>query len=388
MNLAVSHIDGSNWTGGTVYLKNILVALQSLEATERPSVSLLTTDGTDPSSYASLRPFVDAVMPLPNYWNKRSLPKRLLRRVHGTSGEYRELGAFLKAGGIDCVFGRETYGVGFEIPMLVWLYDFQHLHRPEMFSEWEVGDRNRIFTEAAERAKRIVVSSRDALSHFTQFAPASAHKGRVLSFVAQVPSEIYASKPHEVCLEYNLPDRFFYLPNQFWKHKNHAVVIAALAALRRQHPEVTVVCTGNTHDGRNPDHFARLMTEIAKHGLRNQMIVLGMVPHTHTFQLMRQSVAVLQPSLFEGWSTTVEEAKSVGKRMLLSSLPVHREQNPQESVYFDPEDAQALAEKMSQLYMEYAPGPCLHLEEKARECLLPRTQEFGKKFTGIMQEVV
>jgi glycosyltransferase involved in cell wall biosynthesis len=41
---------------------------------------------------------------------------------------------------------------------------------------------------------------------------------------------------------------------------------------------------------------------------------------------MRASTALINPSLFEGWSTTVEEAKSTGTPMILSDLGVHREQ--------------------------------------------------------------
>jgi hypothetical protein len=50
-------------------------------------------------------------------------------------------------------------------------------------------------------------------------------------------------------------------------------------------------------------------------------IAPGVVPHAHVLQLMRQSLAVLQPSLFEGWSMSVEEAKSIGKRGLFRTYP-------------------------------------------------------------------
>ncbi len=385
LNIAVGHIDGSGWTGGTVYLKNVLTALRSLAEDERPRVSLAVAEGTSEGSYAALAPFVDAVLPLP-LSSGGSLPQRLLRRVQGSAGRSRRTGRVLKAAGVDCLFGLDTYGPGFAVPTLAWLYDFQHLHYPEMFAPGENAERSRLFAEAARDAARIVVSSRDALKDFVNFAPESAAKGRVLSFVAQVPADIYDADPGGLCREYHLPERFFYLPNQFWKHKNHTVVIEALARLTHTAPDITIVCTGNTHDARNPSHFAGLLTEIARHGLRDRMILLGLVPHAQTFQLMRQSLAVLQPSLFEGWSTTVEEAKSVGKPMLLSSLAVHREQDPPESVYFDPQDADALAEAMQELHTAWLPGPTLHLEEKARTCLLPRTQAFGRTFLGIARE--
>ena len=60
---------------------------------------------------------------------------------------------------------------------------------------------------------------------------------------------------------------------------------------------------------------------------------------------MRASIAVINPSLIEGWSTTVEEAKSLGVPLILSDIPVHREQN-QEVMFFDPRSARSLAETM------------------------------------------
>jgi hypothetical protein len=59
---------------------------------------------------------------------------------------------------------------------------------------------------------------------------------------------------------------------------------------------------------------------------------------------MHHAIAVLNPSLFEGWSTTVEEAKAQGKQMILSSLPVHMEQAQEHRArFFYPEDSGALA---------------------------------------------
>ena len=69
-----------------------------------------------------------------------------------------------------------------------------------------------------------------------------------------------------------------------------------------------------------------------------------MVPREDLYQLIRQSLAVLQPSLFEGWSTTVEEAKSIGKQIILSDLPVHREQVESGARFFDANDPNSLAE--------------------------------------------
>ncbi|MCH7925666.1 MAG: hypothetical protein IIC51_09045 [Planctomycetes bacterium] len=61
-------------------------------------------------------------------------------------------------------------------------------------------------------------------------------------------------------------------------------------------------------------------------------------------KLRRAATAVVQPSLFEGWSTAVEDARALGKTLFLSDIPVHREQNPPRATYFDPESSEMLAD--------------------------------------------
>jgi glycosyltransferase involved in cell wall biosynthesis len=64
---------------------------------------------------------------------------------------------------------------------------------------------------------------------------------------------------------------------------------------------------------------------------------------------MRASMALLNPSLFEGWSTPVEEARSLGVPLVLSDLDVHREQAGDRAVYFDRHSAPSLADGLQQV---------------------------------------
>jgi glycosyltransferase involved in cell wall biosynthesis len=276
----------------------------------------------------------------------------------------------------------------FRLPTLVWITDFQHLHLPDMFTRQEVDKRNKGYLMMAERADRVVLSSRSVQADFENFAPCMADKARVLPFVAQLPADIFVNDSRWVCDYYHLPERYFFLPNQFWKHKNHQVVIQALSILQSRSPDIKVVCTGNTHDYRTPSYFPELLATISQLGVRDSLILLGMVPHNHVFQLIRQSLAVIQPSLFEGWSTTVEETKSIGKHMILSDIGVHREQAPQQALFFDPRNPQALADCLKKMFNETQPGPNVELEALAREQLPQRTIDFGMKFVEIVREVV
>jgi glycosyltransferase involved in cell wall biosynthesis len=96
---------------------------------------------------------------------------------------------------------------------------------------------------------------------------------------------------------------------------------------------------------------------------------------------------VLQPSLFEGWSTSVEEVKSLGKSIIVSDIPVHREQDPSFALYFDPQNPAELAEKLLKTEKEKRPGPELELEQSARAQLGRRTHAFAQTFYKIITEI-
>jgi glycosyltransferase involved in cell wall biosynthesis len=68
-----------------------------------------------------------------------------------------------------------------------------------------------------------------------------------------------------------------------------------------------------------------------------------MIPLDHVYALLRASIALINPSRFEGWSTTVEEAKSFGVPAILSDIDVHREQTGGTARYFGVDDPQNLA---------------------------------------------
>lgn len=388
LHLAFAYSDGILWTGGLHYLRNLFAAMRSLEEPLQPEISLLVPPKLSRDSYGLLEPYLDRLLYMP------AGPTRSWKLNHWYARAREWLGiappvlSYLRTQSVACLFSTEEYGPHFAMPLLTWIPDFQHHRLPEMFPDDERRERDRRYRRIEQYATRVIVSSRDALNDWARFAPEAMSKARVLSFVAQVPAEVYSADPVWICNHYHLPQRFFYLPNQFWKHKNHQVVLRALDLLHAQHPEIVVVCTGNTRDYRHSQHFAQLQDMIAAKQLATNFIILGAVPHEHVLQLMRQSLAVLQPSLFEGWSTPVEEAKSIGKSIIISDLPVHREQDPPAAAFFDPHDPEQLAHCLKDVFVVKAAGPDVELEAQARAQLPERTRQFGARLIDIAQEAV
>jgi len=390
--IAFTHMPDSIWTAGTHYLKNLFISLRTLDSDMQPEIVLLVSHNAIGDSYKILSPYINEVLhqppppTLPKFWKRQRI--RIEKRIGAWKESEPPIVRHMLKHNIDCIFSSVFLGSNFGVPLFSWIPDFQHLRMPEMFSSAEIENRNKMISESTEAASRVILSSKDALNDFKQFAPKATHKARVVSFVGQISEDAYESDPSIVCDQYHLPKRFIYLPNQFWQHKNHLMVAEALAIAREKRPEIIVVCTGNTNDYRSPLYFGELLEKISNLGVRNNMIILGMVPYKHLIQLIRQSIAVLQPSLFEGWSTTVEEAKSIGKRIIISEISVHKEQDPPEAIFFDPSTPEILSDCLIAAFDNYNPGPDIELEALARNQLQKRTKQLGETFIHTIQEVL
>jgi glycosyltransferase involved in cell wall biosynthesis len=384
LKIAFPQIWDHHWTGGINYITNLAFALKRLAPERRPQLALIPkqesfTDSKDLGFDELL------AAPTPRGRAHRAVDK-LAKKLRLRSPWPNPYDSVLRASSVDVLFASDVSGLPTGYPILGWLPDFQHVRLPEMFTRNELLFRDQLFQHVAERATCVILSSEDAANDFRAFAPRSARKARTLPFVAPVPDEVFGKDPSWVCEKYYLPRKFLFLPNQFWKHKNHSVVLNALGILKNAGIALTVVCTGTTYDYRHPGYFASLLAEVSSAGLRESLILLGFVSRTDYFALMRQSVAVIQPSLFEGWSTTIEEAKSFGKPIIASALSVHREQVP-EGKSFDPNDPNRLAELMTAAH-EGSAGPDLAMEEVARNQWQSRLLDFAARFLTIAEEAV
>jgi glycosyltransferase involved in cell wall biosynthesis len=190
----------------------------------------------------------------------------------------------------------------------------------------------------------------------------------------------------EITAHYDISYEYFYLPNQFWVHKNHQIVIKALNILKKMGKKVLVAASGLSEDYRAPGYYQQLCDLIKKYSIDAEFRYLGMIPYEHVLALMKESIAVINPSFFEGWSSTVEEAKSMGKLLLLSDIVVHREQAPPEGRYFDPNDETMLAEAMLDTIRQYDKLKEYERKRKAASQLTERINAFGDQYESYVVE--
>jgi len=267
---------------------------------------------------------------------------------------------------------------------LFWMPDFQHKALTSLFSKKDVLIRDRKVVSAARSGAMLLSSYSSMLDFDTYYSSYSNCKKYILNFV---PLVNYDYNRVESTLEYfkDKETHIFFLPNQFWRHKNHSVVVDALNMLPENY---IVLCSGAVHDYRSSSHIDELLAKIKDFKLEQRFILLGLLERSEMCALMRKSLAIINPSFFEGWSTTVEEAKAYGKRVILSDLAVHREQDPDGALFFDPKVASELAMRMKQIVNEYNVDDEISREDNARINYDSRVNCFAKQYVELLEDFI
>ena len=368
------------WTGGYYYLLNLLRAIDLKRGDGVRSVLFVP-----PNTPANLlNPFAEIAnveIVRDEHFDARFDRRRLIDALilgsdHGAAKCFR-------AYSVDVVFeAARYYGWRFPFPLVTWLADFQHRRMPEFFGKAAYWRRELGFqVQVRSRGRQIMVSSYDAKADCEIFYPFTLGRVAVVSFAVPVELQSALEGVSAVRAKYGLPPHFFFLPNQFWKHKNHELVIAAVEILKRRGVDCVVAASGQPVDPRRPTHFDDLKRRVDDSGLRSSFRFLGMIPRVDLLGLMRACSALINPSKFEGWSTTVEEAKSLGVPMLLSELAVHREQAGDRARFFS--SPVELAELLVQSG-ERSDAQRNEAERAALQDCKNRTDQFAADFLNIV----
>lgn len=233
------------------------------------------------------------------------------------------------------------------VPWIGYLYDYQHAYFPEFFNPKEVATRNAQFQGMLASARHVIVNAQAVADDIKRFNPDHEAEIIVLPFSA-APNPKWLGLAQADLEKYDIIGPYFIISNQFWQHKDHITAWHALALVLRKNPDVQLVCTGETHDYRNPDHFSILLQLAEELGIAHQLKILGLIPKTEQIRLMRSSVAMVQPSLFEGGpgGGAVFDAISLGVPCIVSDVQVNRELKEPGVVFFKARDPVMLAEEM------------------------------------------
>ena len=276
------------------------------------------------------------------------------------------------------------------VKIIGWIPDFQHVYRPEFFPEELRRRRDRMFEMVAERSTLLLLSSQNAADHFAEIFPKHIQKARLAPFPSLFAFENPTGDVQATLRKFHLPAKFALVANQFWRHKNHGVVIEAIRQLHSKGIPIPLVITGLPVDyrDRNNETTSRIFQAIASAGLNRSITVLGMLNDCDFGNLMRAAAVIIQPSLFEGWSTVLQDGKAVGRPVICSDIPVHREQATEAVGFFRSDLAGELADLLAQHWSDFDSGPDPEKETKALAAEREFARLHGQQLLAICKEAV
>jgi glycosyltransferase involved in cell wall biosynthesis len=300
------------------------------------------------------------------------------------------------------MFYTGAYDNGFEIgmPYITVVHDLQHRllrHFPELATDAEYASREYSYINHAANAMALVVDSdvgkEDVLKYYSHCG-ASADRIHVLPYLA--PQYLFEGGAHSaqdsgsvrkgVCF----PERYFFYPAQFWRHKNHQAIIRAMSILKRQGITVHAVFVGSNAGPMRNAEFSNVMGLASQLGVYPQVCYLGYVSNEEMAPLYRGAVGLIMPTYFGPTNIPPIEAWALGCPVIMSDIRGVREQAGDAAWLVNPDAPEAIAEALGTLWCKE--DARRHLIERGRRHIAaygPSEHRYrlGQILTSTMQKL-
>jgi glycosyltransferase involved in cell wall biosynthesis len=340
--------DNQSNSGIVNYIYNIIAALNTLDNAEKPAIVLFYSLNAPVNYIKSIQyPFIEYSLFKP--YPANAVTRKLngsVRRLFKTD-LYKQFKYFNKIDSLYPYFHLvDDNFVAFK-NKIHWLVDFNNRAFPHHYGDKGINMLN-IQQQVTASTDTVVLSSNALFNELQQYYPNYKCNIKLLRFASWLP-KLNGQDIDAVKQRYNIEVPYLMSPNQFWEHKNQGLVLDALHIIRQTNPHLKfkILFSGSLDVNRGKGHYIdSLLNKVAEHELSDYIAFLGVLDRQEQLLLMKGSIALLQPSLYEGWSTLVEEAKALNKFIILSNLPVHLEQINSNVDFFDPHDAEQLAKKI------------------------------------------
>ena len=253
------------------------------------------------------------------------------------------------------------------LPFVCPIFDLNHRLQPEFPEVSEDGEfqrREYFYINTCRYATLVLADSpigRDAiLQYYGHYI--DAERIRILPYyppIARRPAPCETDRLR-VAQIYSLPDRYFFYPAQFWRHKNHAAILEALNLVRRQHGvALNVVFCGSYADYHRARNYDELQALIDRLGVRDNIAFLGSVPDADMPALYAMSAGLVMPTFFGPTNIPPLEAWLYERPVICSNISGIREQIGNAGLLVDPRSPAELADAMLKIWTQESAGDAL-----------------------------
>lgn len=254
----------------------------------------------------------------------------------------RELNADL----LFCPFTAPTY-FEMKVPTVSVIYDLQYKTYPEFFPPADVAQRDRTFVDAARRSTILVAISEYSRQAAIKHGELDPDHIRTVHLHISQHSLRNAAKDVSILDRLELtPGRYLIFPANFWKHKNHEMLLTAFGIARSNDldNDIRLVCTGA------PGVRQQWLKQAADTlGLGAHVLFPGYLANAELLALITNSAGVIFPSLYEGFGLPIIEAMATGVPVACSNVTSLPEVAGDAAILFDPRIPEDIARALTTL---------------------------------------
>ena len=334
----IINFDKKNWLGGFNYFTNLFKFL--LKNSNRKIEPIIITDNRNKiikeKEFKNIKYIETNIVSESNFFNR--IKNKILLIIFGKNFYLEK---FLINNNIKVLSHSGATGRNSKIKSFPWIPDFQELNFPDNFSFYSRLLRRINHYNNIINSTKIIVSSNAVRKDLKKISLRGYNKSCVIKHINFVIPKRKIKSINYLKKKYKINNKFFLLPNHYWVHKNHIVVLNALNFIKRKN--FIIVSTGRCHDHRNPQYFNNFKNKINELGLEKYYKILGIVPFEDLCSLIFNSMGVINPSMSEGFPNSADQATLLGKIAILSNIQVHLEERKKNYFYFNSEDYKKLA---------------------------------------------
>ncbi len=259
---------------------------------------------------------------------------------------------------------HERYVFRAPIPALGTVHDLMHRYErrfPEVSAGGEYEAREFHFRETVRWAKGILVDSDLGKRQLIESYGIEATRVFVLPYIA--PPWIYEHEGGDdaaVTAKYSLPEKYFFYPAQFYRHKNHSNLIIALARLCVSHPDVRLVLVG----AKERNAYDEVRSQVNELGLGENVLFPGYVDDREMAAFYGRARALVMPTYFGPTNIPQLEAFALGCPVATSRIYGIPEQVGDSALLFDPGSVDEIFTCMTRLWTD--DSLCATLAERGR----------------------
>ena len=235
------------------------------------------------------------------------------------------------------------------------IYDMQHKDFPQFLNTDEINVRDFHYSNSLNFSDTVITISDFSKERIKKYYPKSSvdsqnDKIKVLHLPClSSHSEVNNSHNDKNFIKgLKLNKQFFFTPANYWEHKNHKSLFIAISMFVKKKKDVSFVFSGKFPNKTIKDEFQKF---IRFNNLQKQIFLLDYVSNYNVGVLYRNCIAVIVPSLYEGFGMTIQEAHFKNKMVLASNIKAHMEiADPKTTIFFDARNPTDIYNKITQFF--------------------------------------